>query len=286
MTSPNTRYARDQWMNFETRLRQNAHEIYEMPVAFWRKLLGTDLHFHLGHFPTPDTTLSESMQIAVRSLAAQIPIVPIHRVLDIGCGWGGPAFDLAKLWNAEIACLTISKHQARFVNEMGRRIRLPVRATTVDVEGCRLSEFGVFDVVWLYEVLEHVIRRRQLLLNLHQSLTADGILAIALSCRAPEVERSSMYSDILGVLPIDSLSEFRAMLLETGWEVISTRECTCLTLPVWDYWIESLMAIKQPRWQHEAVLLAIEFLRLRELYRVGVLQSVQIVATPGRSAPP
>src|ERR1700739_3847744 len=79
-------------------LKQSAISLYELPVEFWKRILDEEMHFHLGHFPLRDTSFEDSMRLAVRRLAAGVPLMRPVRVLDIGCGWGGPAFELNRLW--------------------------------------------------------------------------------------------------------------------------------------------------------------------------------------------
>lgn len=255
-----------------------AEVFYETPVLFWKRVLGEGLHFHLGHFPSRDTGLAESMRIAVRDLASQITKNSVSRVLDVGCGWGGPAFDLAKHWGSEVIGLTVSRRQARYTNSVARRTGLPVRARRTDIEASRAGALGLFDVVWMDEVLEHIADRRSTLRAIHNYMKSGGILAMDVCCRAPSVPRHVTSSTLMGVYPLDSLPELEVMLDETGWTILGVRDCTLLTLPVWDLWIANLAAPEQAQFRALATGLAIEFAALRNLYYAGLLHSMQIVA--------
>src|SRR5215471_19005190 len=115
-------------------VRARTRAFYELPVQFWHAALGEGLHFHLGHFPRPDISLAESVRLAVEHLSALVPHRNVARVLDVGCGWGGPALQLSRLWNAEILGLTVSRRQARYVNQSAGDAELPVRAKVADIE--------------------------------------------------------------------------------------------------------------------------------------------------------
>ena len=255
-----------------------ARVFYETPVRFWARLLDDCLHFHLGHFPSAETGLAESMRFAVLDLASQVPKKAVSRVLDIGCGWGGPAFELAKHWGSEVIGFTVSRCQARYTNRVARRNGLPVRARKMDIETARAGEFGRFDVVWMDEVLEHIADRRSTLRAVHSYMNPGGVLAIDVCCRAPGVPRHATSSNLMGVYPLDSLTELEVMLEESGWTILGARDCTLLTLPVWDLWIANLAAPEQNPFRALATALAIEFAALRNLYYSGLLHSMQIVA--------
>src|SRR5690349_20114096 len=155
-----------------------ARALYETPVAFWMRLLGEGLHFNLGHFPSAATGLAESMRIAVSDLASLVPKTRIRRVVDVGCGWGGPAFQLAKLWGCEVVGLTVSRRQAAYTNRAARKNGPSLSARAVDIESPEASIPGLFDVVWMDEALEHISDRRAVLGALHGCTTAKGILAM------------------------------------------------------------------------------------------------------------
>jgi len=261
----------------ESRFRIGSRALYELPLPFWKGLLGEGLHFHLGHFSDPNTSLSQSMRNAVIRLADRIP-GSAGEVLDIGCGWGGPAFELTRLWRHRVLGLTISRRQTRWVNFYAKRHGLPVRAMQVNVEDVDLSTYGSFDVIWIYEAIEHIENRRNLLRNLRACARLGARLAAAVHCRAPNFPRVWSYSDVMGTAPLDSPDELEAALQQTGWNVISVSDCTDLTLPVWDFWIDNLQKVRHLAPADFVSRFHTEFVHLKRLYRNGSFRSVQIVA--------
>ncbi|OGP53886.1 MAG: hypothetical protein A2253_08505 [Deltaproteobacteria bacterium RIFOXYA2_FULL_55_11] len=218
------------------------------------------------------------MRIAVRELGTQIPRRLVKRVLDVGCGWGGPAFELARIWKTEVLGLTSSNEQTHFINGQASLRKLPVRAMTVDVERYGFDEIGTFDVLWLYEVLEHIADRRSLFVKLCSASRVDTNLAIAMSCRSPYVSREQLYNEFLGIQPLETLPELVKMLGETGWKVLTMVDCTALTLPVWRLWLANLNKIADKKYREQTNKLTVALSNTKELYRIGKLQSVQIVA--------
>lgn len=265
-------------MELDKEIKRNIINLYEIPISFWQRILGKELHFHLGHFHKPNTSLEDSMRIAIRTLAMQIPRKPIPRILDVGCGWGGSAFELSRMWNAEVLGLTISRQQADFINKQFEIYKLPVQAKTVDVEHYRFDDIGTFDVLWLYEVLEHISDRRALFSNLHHASCVNVSLAIAMSCRDPKADREKLVNKFLGIQRLDTVPELLKILEETGWKVVRISDCTPLTLPVWELWAENIRCITEQEYSEQANKFAVEYAHARKLYQEGALHSVQLVA--------
>lgn len=265
-------------MDLSVKIQKGMIELYEMPIPFWQDVLGEGLHFHLGHFPAPATSLEEAMRIAVRRLISAIPARPVERILDVGCGWGGPAFELARNWDTEVLGLTISKRQTRFMNEQADVRRAPVQAITVNVEDYDFDGIGSFDILWLYDVLEHIADRRLLFLKLHRAARKGAILAISMHCRTPHSSRELLYSDALGIQLLETSAELERMLQETGWKVLSSNDYTALTRPVWKRWADNLKPLTEGQYREEARKLGVALANTEGLYRAGMLESIQIVA--------
>jgi len=261
---------------FRNRLKENTVALYELPIDFWQRVLDPGMHFHLGHFPNLHTSFEESMRLAVERLASRIPGGTATTILDVGCGWGGPAFELSRLWHAEVLGLTISHRQAAFVNSRAGEEGAPVRSEVRDVDGFDFSGIGAFDVLWLYDSFDHMINRQQLFCSLHNATRHGSCLAMATHCLAPGVSRQ-LYSEFMGIQPIQTVAELTAMLEDAGWQISQIEDCTQLTLPVWRYWIRNLGALSQ---YPQAKRLATALARTEESYRAGMLRCIQLTARP------
>ena len=203
-----------------------------------------------------------------------------QNVLDIGCGWGQPAVEVAALWNAKIYGLTISRRQAEYVNALAVLRHLPIIAKVADVELMEFDDLGTFDVVMLYEVLEHIADRPALLKKLHRATHAETRLLVAVNCNSGE---ETVYSEVQGVQPLSSVSETHAIFENSGWTILDSSDCTKLTIPVWNFWIDNLKGITHADWIGIAEALVEEFEALRRMYEAGQLRSLQIIAGHGRT---
>lgn len=82
----------------------------ENDIESWKMVVGEDLHYHLGSRSEGDI-----FEQTIRNLYQYIP--DNSKILDCGCGWGGPAKMLMKEKNCSITGVTISKSQAEYITE-------------------------------------------------------------------------------------------------------------------------------------------------------------------------
>lgn len=266
----------DETAALSNRLKSQMAAMFNMPIKFWRQVLGNSMGFHLGHFSSVDTSLAESMSASVHNLAKRIECHSSCKVLDIGCGWGQPAFELASYWKASVLGITTSVVQSEYIERTAVGTGLDVSTLVTDAESPALLDLGSYDVIWLCEVLEHVIKRDVLLERLHAAVKPGGWCLLTVSCDC--VGREAIYSEILGVQSLDTPVTILRRLHRAGWTVVDAMDCTNLTLPVWKYWNRNLAEIRNPEWEGFASQLLSEFEELSKLYEAGLLSSVQIVA--------
>lgn len=107
----------------------------------WNPILGPNLNYHFG-FYRPGMSFDEGLSFATRRL---VPFFGSgRRVLDVGCGWGGPARDLAKD-GYDVLCVTNSDMQYRYCRY------LHMRSELLDVEREGIRHLGSFDTAFMME---------------------------------------------------------------------------------------------------------------------------------------
>jgi cyclopropane-fatty-acyl-phospholipid synthase len=115
-------WARPQWLiryllrrlmqfNPRPRARRNAAHHYDLDGRLYSLFLDADRQYSCAYFETPDQSLDDAQLAKKRHLAAKLLIARGHRVLDIGCGWGGLAVYLAELADAHVTGITLSREQ-------------------------------------------------------------------------------------------------------------------------------------------------------------------------------
>lgn len=122
----------------------------ENDIESWKMVVGEDLHYHLG-----SRSEGNIFEQTIRNLYQYIP--DNSKILDCGCGWGGPAKMLMKEKNCTITGVTISKSQAEYITEFP--VILDDLQTFVPTER--------YNVALFVESLAHVRNPKKVLNNIH-----------------------------------------------------------------------------------------------------------------------
>lgn len=259
-------------------IRVSARATYERPLAFWRGFIGRSLHYHLGHFLSETATLDDGMKLAVSTLIdASRRDFRGARILDVGCGWGGPAEQILDRQVAEVVCITNSVRQARFVRKRLRNRLARVHHSDIEVSPVRMA--GEFDVILMYESLDHIVNHSTVLSNLRKLVATRGCLLIATSC-TDHAAPFNLFSPSLGVQPLKRLDDLCSTLIRAGWYVVGTMDHTELTMPGWEKWRHGLRRHLRGAFRREARDLLEVFDLAEALYAARMLRSFHIVAVP------
>jgi cyclopropane-fatty-acyl-phospholipid synthase len=160
--------------NTKTGSRKNIHAHYDLGNAFYQRWLDPSMTYSSARYEHPDQSLTEAQRHKYATLAQSMGLAPGHRVLEIGCGWGGFAEFAAKEVGAHVTGVTISREQHDFAR---RRLFEQGLADKADI---RLMDYrdvnGVFDRVASIEMFEAVGERYwpTYFQKLHDVLTPGG----------------------------------------------------------------------------------------------------------------
>ena len=113
--------------------------------------------YSCAYWPSDDMTLAEAQRAKLAHIAAKLSLRPGHRVLDIGCGWGGMAIFLAQNYDLQVTGITLSEEQAALARE--RALDAGV-ADKVSIELVDYRDFAAagrtFDRIVSVGMFEHV----------------------------------------------------------------------------------------------------------------------------------
>ncbi len=129
--------------------------------------------FGNGYISTggPDTTeyLIEKLGLALK---------PGARVLDVGSGIGGAAFELAKRFGAHVTGIDLAPEMVAIAHERAKEWNAPdtVKFIIGDILKTEFSE--PFDVVWSRDALMHLHDKPTLFKRLHDLLALGGYLVV------------------------------------------------------------------------------------------------------------
>ncbi|MEM0908701.1 MAG: cyclopropane-fatty-acyl-phospholipid synthase family protein, partial [Pseudomonadota bacterium] len=96
--------------------RQNASHHYDVGNDIYALFLDEDWQYSCAYFADSDASLEEAQLAKKRHIASKLMLEDDHRVLDIGCGWGGMGLYLADNTGADVTGITLSDEQASRAN--------------------------------------------------------------------------------------------------------------------------------------------------------------------------
>jgi cyclopropane-fatty-acyl-phospholipid synthase len=134
--------------------RRNIADHYDLGNEFYRLWLDPTMTYSSAIFAEPHQKLSDGQITKYRRLAESLDLRPGHRVLEIGCGWGGFAEFTAANYGCHITGITLSQEQQRFaearVERAGLKDKVDIALTDYrDVTGSfdRIASIEMFEAV-------------------------------------------------------------------------------------------------------------------------------------------
>ena len=136
------------------------------------------VQFLFERFPRRSSSLGQEQ--FVRELAARVPDLKGKRVLDVGCGLGGPATILACDYGAEVDGVNIVERQVDWArhyveaNGIADKVRIHL-ASAMDLPFPNQR----FDLLFCLEAAHCFVDKRRFLQEAHRVLRDDGQLVLA-----------------------------------------------------------------------------------------------------------
>ncbi|WP_316232111.1 cyclopropane-fatty-acyl-phospholipid synthase family protein [Bradyrhizobium sp. SZCCHNR1051] len=141
-------------LNVRGRARRNVAHHYDLDGRLYSLFLDADRQYSCAYFETPDATLDDAQLAKKRHLAAKLLIGRRHRILDIGCGWGGLGLYLAEMCDADVTGVTLSAEQLQVAEARAAERSLSASARFL------LQDYrdvpGTFDRIVSVGMFEHV----------------------------------------------------------------------------------------------------------------------------------
>jgi cyclopropane-fatty-acyl-phospholipid synthase len=144
------------WFNRNTKrqAKKNIYAHYDIGNAFYSAWLDPSMTYSSAIYEDASQDLTAAQNNKYRRLAEAIDLQPGHKVLEIGCGWGGFAEYAAKNYGAHVTGLTISREQRDFAQ---KRIQEAGLGDHVDIKFQDYrDERGQYDRIASIEMIEAV----------------------------------------------------------------------------------------------------------------------------------
>ncbi|NIR52746.1 class I SAM-dependent methyltransferase [candidate division KSB1 bacterium] len=155
---------------------------YDVPVEFFRRVLGKWLKYSCGYWSNGVETLEEAEEAMLKLTCQRARITDGQKILDLGCGWGSLSLFLAKLYpTCQITAISNSASQKEFID--GRSAGLGIRNLRVLAKNIADFETDMkFDRILSIEMFEHMRNYRQLLARIASWMKDDSLLFIHIFC--------------------------------------------------------------------------------------------------------
>ena len=217
---------------------------YDTTLDLYEDLWGQHVHhgfWDAGERPGNDDDRHAATDRLVRELVAFAGVPAGARVLDDGCGIGGPAMYLAGPLGCTVEGVTLSAAQAARANEKATELGLGERTNFRQCD-FMANDYpdASFDVVWAVESLMHIADRAAFFAEVRRVLKPGGTVAIATwSVRDGELtaEETRVVDQILRhqVMPsFSSLEEHERLAAAAGFADIAIVDWSANVANSWE----------------------------------------------------
>ena len=140
--------------NTKMRAKKNIEYHYDIGNSFYEIWLDKSMTYSSGIFQKENEDLFQAQKNKYEKLIRKMDIRPHHKVLEIGCGWGGMAEYIGKNLDCDYTGITISPSQKEFAEK--RMIKNKIEKKT-NIKLCDYRDIkGTFDRIISIEMIEAV----------------------------------------------------------------------------------------------------------------------------------
>ena len=164
--------------NFIKKSKMNVAHHYDLSDDLYDLFLDSKRQYSCGYFKNVNDTLEAAQNNKIQHIIRKLNIKPNQKVLDIGCGWGSLAIDIAKSANCEVTGITLSENQFKYCKKKAEELNLENQVTFKLIDYRELNE--KFDRIVSVGMFEHVGRKfyKNFFKQIEKLLTDNGISLI------------------------------------------------------------------------------------------------------------
>ncbi|MEZ5757300.1 MAG: cyclopropane-fatty-acyl-phospholipid synthase family protein [Emcibacteraceae bacterium] len=251
-------------MNKAAKAKDNVAHHYDLSDDLYDLFLDANRQYSSAVFKYPDDSLEQAQINKMDLITNKLLLKPDHKVLDIGCGWGGLSLHINKRTGASVTGVTLSEEQLKVANGNAEKI------DGVHFELCDYRNVKEkFDRVVSVGMFEHVGRSQYntYFKKIYECLKDDGVALVhtiaradgpgetdpwtkkyifpggyapALSEIAPAIEKSGLYITDVEILRLHyakTLCEWRKRVEENREKIIELYDDRFLRM--WEFYLAS-----------------------------------------------
>ena len=158
--------------------KKNVAHHYDIDENLYKLFLDKDMQYSCAYFHNPNIGLDQAQKDKKEHIIKKLNIDENMNVLDIGCGWGGMAIEIAKQTGAKVKGITLSENQFKTASERAQKEGLSDRVSFA-LQDYR-NETDQYDRIVSVGMFEHVGVRYfgTYLKKVHDILKDNGVFLL------------------------------------------------------------------------------------------------------------
>jgi len=111
--------------NLPGRSKRNVRHHYDIGEELYDLFLDKKhRQYSCAYFTKDNESLEDAQQNKINHIIKKLNLKPGNKVLDIGCGWGGMAFEIARQSQCEVTGISLSENQIKYCKEKSKELNL------------------------------------------------------------------------------------------------------------------------------------------------------------------
>ena len=134
--------------------------------------------YSCAYWKDKTNSLEEAQQNKINHIIKKLDIKKGQKILEIGCGWGGMCFEIAKQNECEVTGISLSKNQIEYCKKKAKELKL---SNQVNFELADYREIkGQYDRIFSVGMFEHVGKKfySTFFKSVNSLLKEDGIFLL------------------------------------------------------------------------------------------------------------
>ena len=235
---------------------------YDIAPEIFQLLLDRNMNYSCGVYRTKEEDLDTAQIIKMEQIAHFGDLNERDHVLDVGCGWSGPALFFAEKYGCRVTGINLSpvqrEHGLRWAKERGL-------ADQISIDVCNVSEMPYapesFDKILFLESIIHMPDEQRIFHDCYRLLKPGGRIFVQES----NYDNGSMaekYRRDRGYREFDDAFGFTTSMLSGGQMICQMEEAGFLPLHLEEIGLDYVRTLSQ--WLRNLDRYADEMLRISE----------------------
>jgi 27-O-demethylrifamycin SV methyltransferase len=231
----------------------DAKSHYDNVTDAWTDFMGDNFHF--GYFESDDMELPRATEMLIEKMLELTDIGKESRVLDVGCGIGGPAFFIHDRYGCAVDGISTSERGIELASAASEEKGYDeVRFKVADGVDNGFPD-NTFDIVWIMEATHLIADKKGLFRECHRVLKDGGTLVL---CDIVQLELLPLHKGLwymvtkgpkyytlmktFGAAHVVSLGTYCDRLVEAGFGEVDTIDISRYTIDTMRWWKKNALA--------------------------------------------